>query len=154
MMSPSKRPSLAEAKQVVAAILMQGSRVLICQRREDQPFPLQWEFPGGKIEPGESPHEALRRELEEELGIDMQIGDVQNSGARIEEEFATVRHQYAEGLFVELHFFLVRSFTGEIVNRIFHEVRWEERSALDATGFLEADRGVVERLRQGHDLRG
>ena len=126
-------------KQVVAAVMVRDSGVLICQRTAEQAFPLQWEFPGGKVEAGEELVEALQRELHEELGIESAIG----------KELATVRHQYAEGLAVELHFFLVTAFDGEIENRIFREVRWEERTALRADGFLEADRGVVERLRNG-----
>jgi 8-oxo-dGTP diphosphatase len=126
-------------KQVVAAILLRESRVLICQRTEQQPFPLQWEFPGGKVEAGEDWTSALVRELQEELGIRAEIGP----------EVATVQHQYAEGLAVELHFFVVKEFSGEIENRIFRRVRWEERVALDAESFLEADRGVVRGLRSG-----
>jgi 8-oxo-dGTP diphosphatase len=126
-------------KQVVAAILLRGDLVLICQRTEQQPFALQWEFPGGKIEAGEEMAAALARELEEELGIRAVIGP----------EVATVQHQYAEGLRVELHFFVVAEFAGEIENRIFRQVRWEERATLDAESFLEADRGVVRRLRSG-----
>jgi 8-oxo-dGTP diphosphatase len=126
-------------KQVVAAIILRGNQVLICQRRADQPFALQWEFPGGKQEAGESLADALRRELREELGIEATVGS----------ELATVRHQYAEGPFVELHFLVVESFRGEIENRIFHEVRWQERSELDAESFLEADRDVVCKLRNG-----
>ena len=126
-------------KQVVAAILLRGDLVLICQRTEQQPFALQWEFPGGKVEAGEEMAAALARELEEELGIRAVIGP----------EVATVQHQYAQGLGVELHFFVVTEFEGEIENRIFRQVRWEERAALDAESFLEADRGVVRRLRSG-----
>lgn len=132
----TEKRNLAESvglKQVVAGILVCGSRVLICQRTETQQFALQWEFPGGKVEPGEELASALARELEEELGIHAVVGD----------EIATVRHEYAEGLAVELHFFLVREFCGEIENRIFREIRWEERAAMDAESFLEADRGVV-----------
>jgi 8-oxo-dGTP diphosphatase len=126
-------------KQVVAAVMLRGDRVLICQRTEQQPFALQWEFPGGKVEAGEETVAALARELEEELGIRAVIGP----------EVATVQHQYAAGLGVELHFFVVAEFAGEIENRIFRQVRWEERAALDAESFLEADRGVVRRLRSG-----
>jgi 8-oxo-dGTP diphosphatase len=126
-------------KQVVAAILVRGDRVLICQRTEEQAFALQWEFPGGKVEAGEERAPALARELHEELGIRAVIGP----------EIATIQHHYAEGLAVELHFFLVREFEGEIENRIFRQVRWEERAALDAESFLEADRGVVRRLQSG-----
>jgi 8-oxo-dGTP diphosphatase len=126
-------------KQVVAAVMVRGSRVLICQRSEQQAFALQWEFPGGKVEAGEELPAALARELNEELGISAVIG----------REIATVRHRYAEGLGVELHFFLVREFDGEIENRIFREVRWEERERLDAERFLEADQDVVRRIKSG-----
>jgi 8-oxo-dGTP diphosphatase len=136
------RDRLAETvrvKQVVAGILVRESRVLICQRTETQPFALQWEFPGGKVEAGEELAEALVRELQEELGI----------CTRVEQEIANVQHEYAEGLAVDLHFFVVREFRGEIENRIFREVRWVDRSALDAESFLEADRGVVRSLQSG-----
>lgn len=126
-------------KQVVAAVMVRGNRVLICQRTDKQPFALQWEFPGGKVEKEEDHPAALVRELREELGID----------AVVEREIATVQHQYAEGLGVELHFFMVKDFEGEIENRIFREVRWEERGMLDAESFLEADRGVVLGLKSG-----
>ena len=136
-MMEQRLPEAVVLKQVVAAVMVRESRVLICQRREDQPFALQWEFPGGKVEPGEDFPTALARELREELGID----------AVVEHEIATVQHQYAEGLSVELHFFLVREFEGEIENKIFRKVRWEERAVLDAQSFLEADRAVVQRLK-------
>jgi 8-oxo-dGTP diphosphatase len=124
---------------VVAAVLVRGDRVLICQRTETQAFALQWEFPGGKVESGEELPAALERELREELGI----------RAVVEREIATVTHEYAEGLAVELHFFQVREFAGEIENKIFSEVRWAERTSLDAESFLEADREVVRRIARG-----
>ncbi len=126
-------------KQVVAAILVRGDGVLICQRTEQQAFALQWEFPGGKVEAGEELAAALARELDEELGIRAVIGP----------KIATVAHQYAQGLAVELHFFVVTEFAGEIENRIYRQVRWEQRAALDAESFLEADRAVVRRLQSG-----
>ena len=126
-------------KLVVAAVIVRDSRVLICQRTEKQAFALQWEFPGGKVEAGEELRAALARELREELGIE----------AAVEQEIASVLHKYAEGLAVELHFFLVRKFAGEIENRIFREVRWEERATLNPESFLEADRGVVRGIRCG-----
>src|ERR1017187_3832043 len=59
---------------VVAGVLVRDGKILICQRRADQPHPLKWEFPGGKIEAGESPQAALTRELDEELGIESEAG--------------------------------------------------------------------------------
>jgi 8-oxo-dGTP diphosphatase len=134
----------SNVKQVVAAILLRDQRVLICQRREDQLFALEWEFPGGKVEPGEEHRAALSRELHEELGISAVIGP----------KVATVRHQYKkqesdEGLCVELHFFVVREFAGEIENRIFRQLRWEPRDALDPASFLAADRKIVRQIKEG-----
>jgi len=60
--------------QVVAALIADNGRLLICQRRRDAAFPLKWEFPGGKVKPGEPPEAALRRELEEELGVQAAVG--------------------------------------------------------------------------------
>ncbi len=94
---------------VVVALILRGQEVLICQRRSDQPMALKWEFPGGKMEPGESAEEALARELDEELGIDAKIG------ARI----TRMRHTYRSGSAVDLQFFAVHEFGGEITNRIF-----------------------------------
>ncbi len=99
---------------VAAALILRGDTVLICQRRPDQPMALKWEFPGGKIEAGETPEQALARELDEELGISAQIG------ARV----ARIRHSYRNGGAVDLQFFAVHSFDREIENRIFHEFRW------------------------------
>lgn len=68
----------ARARKLVAAGLIVGDdgRVLIAQRRADQALPLQWEFPGGKVEPGEAPTAALARELREELGITVAVGRI------------------------------------------------------------------------------
>lgn len=129
-------------KQVVAALIVRGSEILICQRTKYQPMPLQWEFPGGKIEPGEESRAALERELEEELGIRATVGP----------EIATVAHTYKSGNGVELHFFLVEQFEGEIENLIFKEVRWVERTRLPEYDFLEADKGLVEEIAAGKVL--
>src|SRR2546421_2698802 len=113
-----KRNAKTSPKQVVAGLIVQNEgqrrRILICQRTQHQSMPLKWEFPGGKIETGEQPRDALKRELDEELGIT----------ATIDEEVARIRHQYKAGAVVELRFYLVPSFTGEIENRIFKQVLW------------------------------
>ena len=129
-------------KQVVAGLIVRDGKLLICQRTKHQAMPLKWEFPGGKIEDGEQPIDALRRELEEELGIE----------ARIEDELVRVRHTYRNGGSVELRFFLVREFAGEVENRIFKDVRWVAPAELPAYDFLEADIGLVKDLASGKFL--
>jgi 8-oxo-dGTP diphosphatase len=126
-------------KQVVAAFIVQNGKVLVCQRTKHQPMALKWEFPGGKIEEGEQPRDALRRELEEELGIQAVIGD----------EMVRIRHVYKNGRAVELRFFMVEAFQGEIENRIFSDVRWVGRKDLPEYDFLEADAGLVKDIAAG-----
>ena len=126
-------------KRVVAALIFKDDKVLVCQRTRHQTMPLKWEFPGGKIEEGEQPRAALRRELEEELGIDAQIG----------EEASRIVHQYPGGGSVELRFFVVREYHGKIENKIFRDVRWSPRSELPSYDFLEADLPLVRDLADG-----
>ena len=129
-------------KRVVAALIVKDDRMLACQRTRHQPMPLKWEFPGGKIEEGEQPRDALRRELEEELGIEATIGD----------EVARIHHEYPSGGSVELRFFEVREYQGEIENRIFRDIRWVTRTELLDLDFLEADRSLVRDLAAGKIL--
>ncbi len=124
---------------VAVALIMRGREVLICQRRPDQPMALKWEFPGGKMEPGETAEQALTRELDEELGINAKIG------ARI----TRMRHTYRSGSAVDLQFFAVHEFGGEITNRIFNDLRWCELSELPSYDFLAADRTLVRDLAAG-----
>lgn len=132
---------------VVAALILRQSpgpdtdavEVLVCQRRPDQPMSLKWEFPGGKIEPGESAVEALRRELNEELGIEAVIGP----------RIAQLRHRYRNGGTIDLQFFTVREFTGTLDNRIFNDVRWSSLAALPTFDFLSADLTLIRDLAEG-----
>ncbi len=128
---------------VVAALILRGNgtglEVLICQRKADQPMSLKWEFPGGKIESGESAERALARELDEELGIDAVIG----------KRVARVRHKYRNGGTIDLQFFTVREFQGELENRIFNDVRWALLTELPGYDFLAADLGLIRDLSEG-----
>jgi 8-oxo-dGTP diphosphatase len=131
-------------KRVVAALILKNGKVLVCQRTRHQSMPLKWEFPGGKIEAGEQPRDALRRELEEELGIDANIG----------EEVARIRHDYKNGGAVELRFYVVNEYAGELENRIFRDMRWAKRSELPSYDFLEADLELVKDLATGKIVTG
>jgi 8-oxo-dGTP diphosphatase len=132
---------------VVAALILReaageghsGMEVLICQRKPDQPMSLKWEFPGGKIEDGESSEDALARELNEELGITAVIG----------RRVARVRHKYRNGGVIDLQFFAVREFDGTLENRIFNDMRWAPLAELPGYDFLAADLGLIRDLSEG-----
>jgi len=126
-------------KRVVAALIVKDGTLLVCQRTRHQTMPLKWEFPGGKIEEGEQPRDALRRELDEELGITATIGD----------ELARIQHEYPNGAMVELRFFVVREYQGELENRIFKDIQWARPKDLRKYDFLEADLTLVNDLAAG-----
>jgi len=100
---------------------------------------LQWEFPGGKIELGETPEQALARELDEELGITAKIGV----------HVTHIRHNYRHGGAVDLQFFAVHEFSGELENRIFHQFKWVKLEDLPTYDFLAADRDLIKDLAAG-----
>jgi 8-oxo-dGTP diphosphatase len=124
---------------VSAAIIIRNGQVLLGQRRKGDRHPYKWEFPGGKVEYGESPRQALIRELREELQIEAQIGD----------ELARYEHDYPSGSRVHLLFFVVKDFTGELVARVFEQISWVDLATLPAIDFLEGDIDFVRRLARG-----
>lgn len=125
--------------RVVAALIHEGDRLLVCRRGADGLFPLKWEFPGGKVEVGEEDMEALRRELREELGIDMR-------GAT---EVLRTYHVYSGSMEVDLRFFRVEDFAGPVVNRAFFEIRWVSVPELEPLDFLEGDLPLIRKLTRG-----
>lgn len=136
--SPDSYPALMMREVAVGIIIHQGL-ILACQRRSDVAYPLKWEFPGGKIEDGESPQEALRRELKEELDIDATIGT----------EFHRQEWDYSangsSGAF-RVFYLLVDSFRGQIRNRTFQQVRWVSAEELSRMDILEGNRETVNLL--------
>jgi len=122
--------------QVVAAVLEREGRILICRRMPHQSHPLKWEFPGGKVEAGETPADALARELHEELDITGAAG----------EEITRYEFVYPGKPAVLLIFLRVTSYSGEPRNLIFHEIRWEPAANLGAFDFLEGDRDFLRLL--------
>ncbi|MCL5745451.1 MAG: (deoxy)nucleoside triphosphate pyrophosphohydrolase [Acidobacteria bacterium] len=121
---------------VVAALIERDGKVLICQRKIGQRHELKWEFPGGKVEPGETPPQALERELQEELGIRARSGP----------ELERYRYRYPQGPLLELIFYQVPDFSGEAQNRIFERIQWESYANLAGYDFLEGDVAFVRRL--------
>ena len=97
------------------------------------------EVPGGKMEAGESAVEAVVRELHEELSIRAEIGS----------RVVRLRHTYRSGGAVDLQFFVVHQFQGELTNNIFQQMRWCELRNLPAYDFLAADRSLVRDLAAG-----
>jgi 8-oxo-dGTP diphosphatase len=125
---------------VVAAVVARGGSVLVCQRRRDDSFPLRWEFPGGKVQAGETPADALARELEEELGV----------RARIGAELHRTRHRYAEMADeIELLFFAASLGEQEPANLAFEQILWADVARLAELDFLPADRELISLLSSG-----
>ena len=121
---------------IAAGVIWRDDKVLICQRSEGSLHPLEWEFPGGKIEPGESPRDALARELVEELALD----------ATIEDELLAYEYIYPGGYTVHLTFFLIRKFVPEPANLQFHQIEWAPIDKLNDYDFLEGDQSIINLL--------
>ncbi len=120
---------------VVAGILWKEGRVLAVKRPQGKPWAGYWEFPGGKVESGESLEQALERELHEELGI-----------RPLNPEFwRHVSHTYPD-LQVQLHFYHVRNFQGVPRSLEGHILEWIAPDLAPERAFLEADAGIVREL--------
>ena len=125
--------------QVVAAIIERDGKILVGQRTAAQSHPMMWEFPGGKVEPGETPEQAMTRELEEEIDIRHAVGA----------EITRYHFAYPGKNPIELIFLRVTSFEGEPRNLIFHEMRWQPATALGELDFLEGDRDFLSGIYTG-----
>lgn len=125
--------------QVTAGILVDRATVLVCQRRPGSDHAGKWEFPGGKREAGETLRDCLRRELAEELGIEVRIGA----------EVWRGEHRYPGREALELVLYAIAETSGTIRNRAFAALRWVPIGSLSSLDFLAADRAVVEALDRG-----
>jgi 8-oxo-dGTP diphosphatase len=120
---------------VVAALCERQGRVLLAQRRADQSLPLTWEFPGGKVEAGESPQAALAREIHEELGCRIRVGE------RVE----TIRHAYPD-FDLDMPIYRVILVEGEPQAVTVAAVRWVPYAELAGLPMPPADIPFAERL--------
>jgi len=121
---------------VVAGLIFNQDRLLVCQRHPRGSFPLKWEFPGGKLEAGEGYETALRRELKEELGIE---------AGRLTEIFRH-EHLYPGVATVNLRFFRVEDYSGEVKNRVFQRIKWVPAKELTQLDFLDGDLPIIQKL--------
>jgi mutator protein MutT len=129
---PSETPEIA----VVAGIILEGGRVLVARRLEHQSFGGHWEFPGGKVEAGESPEAALEREFQEELGI----------GVRVLAPYHVVRYRNRQDQPVRVDFFRAERRGGEPRLLEVAEVRWADAAELGRLRFIPANEPVVAKL--------
>jgi 8-oxo-dGTP diphosphatase len=122
---------------VVAAVIESNGKILVCQRRRGDTFELLWEFPGGKVKAGETPRQALARELREELGAEAEIGA----------ELFRTTHRYAElSEPIELTFFSASCNPDMIRNLVFEAMEWRAPETLLELNFLPADLEFIKVL--------
>ena len=123
--------------EVVAALIEDGEHILLCQRPEGKARALLWEFPGGKIEPGETKQEALARECREELGVHLHVGA----------QFMELTHPYPD---LTVHLSVLRcTLGGEKPQRLEHrDMRWVTAEEAAKLPLCPADTAIVQRLRQ------
>ncbi len=125
--------------QVTCAIIEHEGKILICQRSSKMTLPLKWEFPGGKIEPGESKKVCLRREIEEELGIQIYI----------QEELSPVEHHYPN-FSLTLYPFRCKLCKGQPVAMEHAQAIWIQKSELDNFDWAEADLPIIKEYQRHH----
>ena len=123
--------------QVAAAIIVNDGKFLIAQRAAHETNGGLWEFPGGKQEPGESLEQCLKREIFEELALDIDVHDF----------LFTITHQY-EKQKISLHFFLCTILNGAPTCKDVQDWRWIERSEFAEYTFADADRKAIVRLNE------
>ena len=121
---------------VVAAVIVDGDRVFATQRgyRDWKDY---WEFPGGKIEPGETPEAALHREILEELDTEIAVGD----------KITTIEYNYPE-FHLTMECFLARVLAGRLVLKEHEAARWLKKNELNSVKWLPADQTIIELLKQ------
>jgi 8-oxo-dGTP diphosphatase len=124
---------------VAAGVLFVDGKILVGQRPAAGRHPLQWEFPGGKIESGENAPAALVRELREELAVEATAGA----------SLWVTRHHYPQGPSVEITFLQTASIDQEPTNLVFADLRWVPIAVLGDLDLLEGDREFVHALRSG-----
>ncbi len=123
--------------EVVAALIWDADKFMICQRPAEKARGLLWEFVGGKVEPGETKEEALIRECREELGVTLSVGDV----------FMTVEHRYPD-ITVRLTLFNAKIAAGVPRKLEHNDIRWIKKEEIPLYEFCPADVEILQKLRE------
>ena len=126
-----------QLKIVVGGLIQQNQKILICQRKDDGDHPLKWEFPGGKLKDNENNQDALKRELKEELSIEI-------NEMIFFDEYLFEYKKLSKNL--KLVFFQIFQFEGEIQNKVHQQLKWIDISKLGDYDFLEGDRKIINKL--------
>lgn len=121
--------------EVVAALIRRGQQFLICQRPADKKRALLWEFPGGKIEEGESPQQALIRECREELGVTLAVGSL----------YAQAVHRYPD-IHIRLSLYEAAIAKGDLERREHNDLRWIEAAQIPSFTFCPADVDILAQI--------
>ncbi|MBS1913658.1 MAG: (deoxy)nucleoside triphosphate pyrophosphohydrolase [Bacteroidetes bacterium] len=129
---------------VVGLLCSDDGRILLCQRPAGKSYALHWEFPGGKVEPGESTAEALVRELHEELGIEAEIGPMLHN---------TISHYTDGGLFA-VAYFSITQWSGAVANMGFADIQWVEPAMLTTFDILAGNVELCTMLARGEMVVG
>ncbi len=122
--------------EVVAAVIRHGNQVFATQRGYGE-FEGGWEFPGGKMEPGETPQEALIREIKEELDTEIEVGEL----------IETVEYDYPK-FHLTMHCFMCTVKSGHLVLKEHEAAKWLTKNTLDSVDWLPADEGIIETIKQ------
>ena len=122
-------------KKVMAAIIKDENRLLIAKRHSKDPLGGKWEFPGGKIEPGETPQECLVREIKEELGVEVKIGPFYDDNV-----YSSQDHD------IHLLFYWAEVINGEVIPVVHDDLKWTTIEELAHFDFAPADIPIVKRL--------
>ena len=121
--------------EVVAAIILEKERIFATQRGYGE-FKDGWEFPGGKMEQGETPQQALRREIKEELDTEIEVGEL----------IDTVEYDYPT-FHLTMHCFLCTIKSGDLVLKEHEAAKWLTKETLDSVDWLPADKGLIEKIK-------
>jgi 8-oxo-dGTP diphosphatase len=124
--------------QAVVAVIHRNKQILVCQRGRHSRYALKWEFPGGKVEEGESTLDCLKRELREELSIKIEGFDRQE----------TRTNHYEDGNTFEVAYCFVSRFTGTPQNNVFEQIMWTSLTSLRTMDILAGNKPFVESLRE------